>query len=174
MEITLIRHLPTKWNLQAKLQGKRDIPILPISEDVQEKIHHNLQLLEGKSFEHVLSSTLTRTRQTAQVYGFDTKSEPLLDELDFGPFEGRTKEELILQYGRLWSENPRELVLGESLLNLEKRIILFLEKYKEATNILAFGHGSWIRALSSYYQHGHINQMNQVTVLNNECISFEF
>lgn len=174
MEITLIRHLPTKWNLQAKLQGKRDIPILPITEGVQEKIHHNLQLLEGKSFEYVLSSTLSRTKQTAQLYGFNPKSEPLLNELDFGPFEGRSKDELILQYSSLWSENPRELVLGESLLNLEKRIILFLEKYNEAANILAFGHGSWIRALSSYYHHGHINQMNQVTVLNNELISFEF
>ncbi|TKC13800.1 histidine phosphatase family protein [Robertmurraya kyonggiensis] len=174
MEITLIRHLPTEWNLQAKLQGKRDIPILSITEDDKNKIETNLRLLEQKSYEFVLCSTLLRTQQTAQLYGYKALPEPLLDELDFGPFEGRSKEDLIMEYGSLWSENPRELVIGESLLNLEKRIISFLEKYKEATNILAFGHGSWIRALSSYYQYGHINQMNQVTFLNNELVSFKF
>lgn len=174
MEITLIRHLPTEWNIQFKLQGKRDIPILPISEDDQKKIQDNLQLLESNSFEYVLCSTLTRTRQTARLYGFDAQIEPLLDELDFGPFEGCSKEELILEYGSMWIENPRDIKLGESLIDLEKRILLFLDKYKEARHILVFGHGSWIRALTSYYQHGHINQMNQFTLLNNECISFEF
>ena len=42
----------------------------------------------------ILASTLKRTQQTAQMYGMNVVIEPLLDELDFGEFEGRPKEEL--------------------------------------------------------------------------------
>ena len=53
--------------------------------------------------------------------------------------------------GIKWIENPKELVLGESINNLEERIVTFLTKYKKLTNVLVFGHGSWIRALISYH-----------------------
>lgn len=174
MEITLIRHLPTEWNKRQTLQGKRNIPILPISEQDQSDIVKNAQLLKGQHFDVVLCSSLQRTQETAYAYGYVPKIEPLLNELDFGSFEGRPKNELLKKYGDIWIQNPREMLLGESIQNLEQRIIFFLEKYKYASNILAFGHGSWMRALISYFQFGHINQMNKLTVRNNECISLEF
>src|SRR5699024_7317623 len=98
------------------------------------------------------------------------KADNLLDELDFGTFEGQPKEQLIKYYGNQWGEHPRNLVLGESMTNLENRIILFLDKHHESANVLVFGHGAWIRAMISYHQHGHINHMNKITVNNNECI----
>lgn len=174
MEITLIRHLPTEWNKKHKLQGKRDIPILPISVKDQCDMLDNALLLRGKCFEYVLCSALQRTEQTAFAYGYEPIKESLLNELDFGKFEGRPKSELLAAYGDQWLENPREMVLGESLLNLEQRIIHFLKKYKDASSILVFGHGSWMRAFISYHKYGHINNMNKRTVENNESISLEF
>ena len=50
-------------------------------------------------FDLILASTLKRTQQTAQMYGMNVVIEPLLDELDFGEFEGRPKEELIRELG---------------------------------------------------------------------------
>ncbi|KAB7706291.1 histidine phosphatase family protein [Bacillus aerolatus] len=175
MQITFIRHLPTEWNAKQKLQGRRDIGLLPITENFQEGIACNQKLLIKLSpFDLVLASTLKRTHQTAHHYGYKAETEGLLDELDFGPFEGLPKSKLYEKYGNDWIENPKELILGEGLTNLEERIVLFLDKYKGRKNILAFGHGSWIRAVMSYYQYGHINNMNKMTVENNECITLPF
>ncbi|MDR7078079.1 putative phosphoglycerate mutase [Neobacillus niacini] len=170
MQITLIRHLPTEWNRKTLLQGRRDIVISQVSEEVVKGIARNQNVLEELSpFDLVLASTLKRTHQTAQLYGYKCETEGLLDELDFGPFEGIPKAKMIDRYGDTWFENPKELVLGESLKNFEDRIVQFLVKYKEFSTILVFGHGSWIRALLSYAQCGHINNMNKIEVLNNSC-----
>lgn len=175
MHITFIRHLPTPWNVKQKLQGRRDIELSPIKEVFQKGIAYNQNLLKELSpFDVVLASTLKRTHQTALLYGYKAEAEGLLDELDFGPFEGLPKEKLFEEHGNNWIDNPKELVLGESIKNLEKRIVLFLNKYNKGKNILVFGHGSWIRAIISYFQYGHINNMNKITVENNECITLEF
>jgi broad specificity phosphatase PhoE len=172
MQITLIRHLPTEWNKNHILQGRRDIEICPLSTEDRKNINNNLKLLKELSpFAFILASSLKRTHQTALQYGFLSETESLLDELDFGPFEGHSKEELIATYKNTWMESPRKLVLGESLKNLENRILLFLDKYERASNILVFGHGSWIRALVSFCHDGHINNMNKIEIQNNQLIT---
>ena len=125
-------------------------------------------------FDIILASKLKRTQQTAQMYGMNVVIEPLLDELDFGEFEGRPKEELLRELGNRWLESPRELQLGESIIHLENRIVDFIEKYESYNNILVFGHGSWIRAFISLVQNGHINRMNRIHVPNNKCITLTF
>jgi broad specificity phosphatase PhoE len=172
MHITLIRHLPTEWNKEQKLQGRKDIDIITDTAEYQNGILANQERLrEVSPFDLVLASTLKRTMQTAKAYGFIPETESLLDELDFGPFEGGHRGKLFEAYGAKWVESPKELTLGESIEDLENRIISFLYKYRFNKNILVFGHGSWIRALISYHQFGDINRMNQVTFLNNECIT---
>lgn len=172
MQITLIRHLPTEWNQKTWLQGRKDIDLAIVTDEFHNGIARNQEYLKKLSpFDLVLASTLKRTHQTALLYGYHPETEALLDELDFGPFEGVPKEKLLKKYGDTWIENPKDLVLGESLINLEDRIRMFLKKYKESNNILVFGHGSWIRAMVSYNDYGHINKMNKVTVENNACIT---
>ena len=174
MQITLIRHLPTEWNKKTWLQGKRNIEISPLSEKLFLGIAANQERLKKLApFDLVLASSLKRTHQTALHYGYQCQTEGLLDELDFGPFEGQPKQQLFDKYGELWINNPKELVLGESIRNLEERIVLFLEKYKEMSNILVFGHGSWIRAMISYSDYRHVNHMNKINVENNACITLE-
>lgn len=173
MYLTLIRHLPTEWNKKTWLQGRRDIDLAPVTEEFVVKIRKNQELLQKQSFNIVLASTLKRTHQTAHLYGYYPETEGLLDELDFGPFEGVPKSKLINEYGDKWIENPKELVLGESLKNLEARIDLFLKKYKDNQNVLVFGHGSWIRGLVSYVNYGDINNMNKIIVENNQCMTLE-
>ena len=59
--ITLIRHLPTEWNKQGLLQGKRNIDISYPNSKIQEEIQHNIKLLSKLSpFDLVLASTLKR------------------------------------------------------------------------------------------------------------------
>jgi len=175
MQITLIRHLPTEWNKKTWLQGKRDIELASITGDLRNGIAENRKRLRSLSpFDIVLASTLKRTHQTAQLYGYQYEIEALLDELDFGEFEGLPKKRLVEKHGKTWLENPTELVLGESLKHFEERISLFLDKYKNYLNILVFGHGAWIRAMISYLEYGDINSMNKITVGNNACFTLAF
>lgn len=175
MRLTLIRHLPTEWNKKTWLQGKRDIGISPLTEAYQREVQIQREYIaEQGPFDYVLASSLKRTHQTAEIYGYMAKTEPLLDELDFGPFEGQPKKYLLDTYQELWIENPRALVLGEELLAFENRIVQFLEKYSDIPHLLLFGHGSWIRALISYKHYGSINHMNKLTVKNNQCLNLEF
>src|SRR5262245_16244577 len=135
MQLTLIRHLPTEWNKRTWLQGRRDIDISEITTEVNKEIADNQLLLEKLSpFTLVLASSLKRTHQTAKLYGYKCEIENLLDELDFGVFEGVPKAEMMLEFGERWTESPKEIVLGESIQNLEKRIVLFLEKYRKSSN----------------------------------------
>ncbi|MGX6443408.1 histidine phosphatase family protein [Neobacillus sp. K501] len=174
MRITLIRHLPTEWNRKTWLQGRRDIDISPLADTYLAEMEENQRILGLEfPFDKVLASTLKRTHQTAQHYGFQCETESLLDELDFGPYEGQPKEKLMETYGAEWLENPRELILGESIQNLEKRIVTFLNKYRSCPKLLVFGHGSWIRAFLSFSQFGHINNMNKIEVPNNACITVQ-
>lgn len=172
MQITLIRHLPTEWNKQRKLQGRQDIDISPITAEFKQGIEENKLILDRLApFDAVLASCLKRTHQTAAAYGFEVETDRLLDELDFGQFEGQPKGKLVQAYGEEWIDNPLELILGESLVDFEKRIGWFLKKYKQCNNILVFGHGSWIRAMISYFEHGHINRMNKMVLENNACVT---
>lgn len=176
MQLAIIRHLPTAWNKLGLLQGKRDIEILEPSSSDKKKIENNFKKIsEHQPFDRVLTSSLIRTQQSASVYGFSSfHKEPLLDELNFGLYEGKPKNLLIEENYNDWLNEPRNLTLGEPLVDLENRIDKFLEKYKMYSSILAFGHGSWIRAAMSLEQSGDINMMNQITVHNNDFIILEF
>ncbi|MCC3357093.1 histidine phosphatase family protein [Bacillus sp. REN16] len=173
MELTLIRHLPTEWNVKGVLQGSRNIPILEINNVNKEDIEKNKKRLK-QHYSLVLTSELTRTQQTANAYGYDHfEIEPLLNEVHFGEFEGKEKSLLIETHKKNWFTNPREIILGEKITDLETRMLEFLQKYKDYESILAFGHGSWIRACVSYFRFGTINKMNQLEIKNNQMLTIE-
>ena len=175
MQITLIRHLPTEWNKKTWLQGRRDISISKLSAQDKRQIEHNqVRLSQLAPFDIVLASSLIRTQQTANLYGYTQEIDGLLDELNFGPFEGVPRAKLLEICGDQWINNPLQLVLGESVVNLSTRVQLFLEKYHESGNILVFGHGCWIRALLSSFHYGHFKHMNQLTLHNNECTTLKY
>lgn len=173
MEITLIRHLPTAWNAAGLLQGQRDIPMLPyapvaFASQITKNQRH---LQQSGPFDIVMASSLRRAQQTAHVYGYQNPViEPLLNEMDFGTFEGKPKEALINHFGEDWYAHPENIVLGEGFIDLAKRVLAVLYHYKYCKHVLIFGHGSWIRALLSIHQWGNIDGLNQLKFDNNACI----
>lgn len=167
MELILLRHMQTQYNVQGILQGRLDIPILPPGPDQQSVIEENKKRISQGSYTHILASSLKRTWLTAEFYVRSYVREPLLDELDFGKWEGHKKRDMIQALPQ-WIHQPDRLVLGEPILDLEKRIKTFLKKYASATRILIFGHGAWIRALLSVHRSGSIRDMNKIIVPNNK------
>lgn len=172
MELYIIRHLQTDWNKQGLLQGSNDIDILPIDDTLFSQIEQQKKQLDDiGDCDHILVSELKRTHQTARAYGFDQVTvEPLINELNFGQFEGKPRQQLLDQIGPIWFDDPRQVVLGESINHLNERIIAFLEKYHHCHRLIIFAHGSWTRAMISLIKYGDLRNMNQVEVVNNQLI----
>ncbi len=170
MQLYAIRHLPTAWNQAGKLQGSNDIDILPISEIDQIDIDQNKNALKNIDFDVVLVSSLKRTHQTAKAYGFKVfQFEPLIDELNFGKYEGVQKAEMLLDLGSSWYDNAKSITLGESLVDFENRLISFKEKYQDKS-VLLFAHGAVLRGLKAISNCGNINEMNTEDVKNNSLV----
>lgn len=172
MDIILICHLPTKKDLEGLLPGKKDRKIAPPQEEDKIVIAYNKKLLSTlPPPDLVLTSTWKRTIETAQQYGFiDAQEEPLLDELDFGPYAGEPRQDFLEEVGVQWFINPKRTLIGPAVEVLEERVLFFLEKYSPYDCLLIFGHPFFSQALISYIRHGHIIGMNILSVKYNELI----
>ena len=91
----LIRHAETRWNQEKKIQGQTDIPLAP--EGVQQA-RHWARLLQTHHWDRMISSDLSRARQTAELIN-QTLHLPLeatarLREQDWGKWTGRTPRQI--------------------------------------------------------------------------------
>ena len=176
MTLVALRHLPTEWNRANRLQGRADIPIAPLTDELHEAIRRNRMELDALGpFDAVYCSTLQRTAQTAAAYGFpDCQRETLLDEFNFGIYEGKLRQELLAGVGWQWQETPQTLELGEKMTDLEARICQFLAREIPRQRVLMFGHGCWLRGLLSIRQRGDMTDTNRVTLAENQILRFDF
>ncbi len=93
--LALIRHGPTVWNEQKRLQGQADIPLSP---DGRKRVQGWKVPAEFSKFKW-FASPLTRARQTAELLGLTVETEPAIIEMDWGDWEGQTGADLREKYG---------------------------------------------------------------------------
>ena len=107
--IALIRHGPTDWNEEHRLQGRVD---RPLSDDGRKKVSAWAVPQAYRDF-HWVASPLSRARETAALLSLDIKRlEPAIIEMDWGDWEGHTRAELQDIYG---DEVDRRAALGLDL-----------------------------------------------------------
>ena len=96
MHLGLIRHGPTAWNAQGRIQGKTDIPL----SDEGAAQMARLRLPRDFVYSRAFVSPLSRARQTAALLGIEN---PVIDarlaEHDWGAWEGLTREEILARDG---------------------------------------------------------------------------
>jgi 2,3-bisphosphoglycerate-dependent phosphoglycerate mutase len=92
LRIYLARHGQTDWNLEGRTQGGKDIPL---NETGKQQAQQLKTRLAGIALSTVYSSTLSRSRQTAEIVHGQTPivSLPNLKERSFGKFEGRLRDD---------------------------------------------------------------------------------
>jgi probable phosphoglycerate mutase len=95
MRLALIRHGPTEWNAAHRLQGRAD---QPLSAAGIETVRRWRVPDDYRGFTW-FASPLGRARETARLLGLACAVEPLICEMDWGAWEGHTREELIARYG---------------------------------------------------------------------------
>jgi broad specificity phosphatase PhoE len=88
----LIRHMPTVWNAQGRLQGQRDTPLDPDAIP-------NWRLPPELAGFRFLSSPLTRALATAERLGVAPQIDPRLTEMTWGEWEGYTLADLKDRFG---------------------------------------------------------------------------
>lgn len=95
--LVLIRHGPTLWNLEKRLQGHID---QPLSEDGRAEVAR-WRLPQDIVGYRWLVSPLGRARETAWLLGIQAPEvEPLLIEMSWGEWEGQRLPELRERHGQ--------------------------------------------------------------------------
>ena len=168
--LTLIRHLKTSYNSRGIFQGSIDASIDSPTEQDLDTIRRNLSVLKKGDFDAVYCSALRRTQETALLYGYENPIiEPLINELNFGHYEGMPKDAFSDHDQTLWLNNPEGLVLGEPLSDFFRRIDLFTNKIK-GLRVLIFSHGAVMRYLKSRHECNDTSHMNRLDLTHNSII----
>jgi probable phosphoglycerate mutase len=147
--LAFIRHAPTAWNGQRRLQGRRDLPITAASAAMLATRRVPSPFRSWRC----VASPLLRCRETAAALGLDPAIEPRLIEADWGVYEGATIEELRRREGETFQANERRGLdflppEGESPRMVQRRVMPWLaEIAAAATPILAVSHRGVMRAI---------------------------
>ena len=140
LRIYLARHGETEWNVIGKMQGQTDIPL---NARGREQALLLRDTLKGIPIDAIYSSTLSRSRDTAQAIGSTAPLTSLdgLREQNRGKFQGAQNDnpEFLKR-----NTNPDDsLDGGESLNQLTERVRATLERIRNehpSGNVVIVGH----------------------------------
>jgi len=100
--IYLIRHGQTEMNREGRFQGRLDSPLTALGEDQARRVGARLRALAAEVGGDwaIEASPLGRTRRTAELIAERMglavrRHDPRLAEVDFGPWEGLTRAEIV-------------------------------------------------------------------------------
>ena len=149
--LAMIRHGPTTWNEEHRLQGRTDVPLSAVG---VARVGTWAVPDEFRAFDWV-ASPLVRASETARLLGLDFDTETDIMEMDWGAWEGHTRAELDRKYG---DEVRRRAALGldlrphdgESPRELRDRVSGWLDRVVDAGRPTgAVTHQGVIRAVLS-------------------------
>jgi broad specificity phosphatase PhoE len=144
--MVLLRHGATEWSLSGQHTGRTDIPLLELG---RQQARAAGELLQGMTFDQVLTSPLQRASETCALAGFRGEPDPDLLEWDYGAYEGRTSAEICEERPgwTLWTEG---VVDGEGAADVGRRVDRVIERARSATgDTLCVAHGHVLRVLTA-------------------------
>lgn len=154
MNIYVVRHGQTDWNVKKLCQGQVDIPLNQKGE-AQAKI--TKRKLENTEIDLIISSPLSRARKTADIIN-EGRNIPIIEDVrlmerSFGEYEKAPMDSFDHQ--GCWDYNCNcHYEKAENIRDFCKRIELTIEDYKEKyreKNILLATHGGVSMALYVYF-----------------------
>ena len=139
-ELYILRHGETLWNQQGRLQGQKDSPLT--DKGRQQALAQGEVLRSVKSLPHIVFvSPLGRTLTTANLAApfIETHvKEPRLLEINFGAWEGATREDISqtikapVQGSNWFFKSPG----GESFQMISTRVMSFLKELEDPAIIV--------------------------------------
>ena len=95
IELTLVRHGESTFNVTGQWQGQGDAPLSPLGE--QQALRVGARLAR-ETFDRVVSSDLQRAHRTALATGHPVETREEWREIDVGRWEGLTRAEVAQRY----------------------------------------------------------------------------
>lgn len=150
-KVAIIRHAPTAWNREKRLQGHTDIGLGPEGRIVAA----SWQVPVAWQGWHLLVSPLARARETAAILFPENEAviEPSLREMSFGDWEGQRLSDLRADTGA-GAEERESLGLdfrapnGESPREVQQRLMPLLQRLAaEGRDTVLVSHKAVQRAL---------------------------
>src|SRR5262245_66011944 len=96
VQVLLVRHGATDWNLQGRCQGATDLDLNEVGVRQAKQI---VASLTNEPIHGIYSSNLKRAQQTAQFFSLRHRLPVLIEndvrELDHGELEGRSEERRV-------------------------------------------------------------------------------
>jgi len=147
LRIYLARHGQTDWNAALRLQGHADTELNATGREQARQLRDRLH---GLALDRVYSSTLRRSRETAEIArgAVPVTSLPGLMEQGIGKFEGQivdeTNPEVRDEFARRRQDPDDALDGGESENQFVARVRAAIESLRAETpagTILVVGHG---------------------------------
>lgn len=166
MNLYVVRHGQTIWNLENRVQGITDIPLtlegIKSAEELKE-------LVKSLNIDVVISSPLKRARETAKIlvdFKLPINTDDRIKERDWGMNEGAKIDEV--DRWDCW-----DVILNTKVQNIESiqdfmyRVSSFIEeikiKYKDK-NVLVVTHSAVIRVI--HYMLGNIPEDGNLSRIN--------
>jgi broad specificity phosphatase PhoE len=160
-ELIVLRHGETEWSKSGQHTGRTDIPLTRRGEEAAARL---APALTGRDIAAVFVSPASRAQRTAQLAGlirpgvpWPVKTDPDLQEWDYGGYEGRTTADI--RSGRpgwyLWrdgvipgdAEHP-----GETVEQVGERVDAVLARARPLLpegDVALVGHGHCLRILTA-------------------------
>lgn len=146
MELWLLRHAETEWSRSGRHTGRTDVPLTDAG---RERARALRPRLAGRAFALVLSSPLSRARETAELAGLTPQLRDDLREFDYGEYEGITTDEIRERRPGwdLWRDGTPG---GETAADVGRRVDRVIEEALGAGGDVALvAHGHVLRALGA-------------------------
>ena len=167
MEILLVRHGATDWNLEGRCQGSSDRHLSDVGVRQAEQIG---ALLSAEEIHAIYSSHLRRAVQTAEYISQPHKLPVLIEkdvrELDHGALEGLTFNQIKENHAEFllrWRSEPAEICVpgGERLADVAERawngLNQIVQRHPEAERILVVSHNFPILGIVCRITGTHLN-----------------
>jgi len=143
----LLRHAETEWSRDGRHTGRTDIPL---TEEGRARARALRDRIAGHEFALVLSSPLSRARETAELAGLTPQLRDDLLEFDYGQYEGITTDQIREQRPDwyLWRDGSPG---GESADDVGRRVDRVIEEALGAGggDVAFVAHGHVLRALAA-------------------------
>jgi broad specificity phosphatase PhoE len=161
--IYLVRHGESTWNVERRWAGHANPPLSAVG---REQTFVACELLAGMGFDGIVSSSLLRARETAEIIATQLKLPlhnplPNFDERHAGEISGLTSGEIEMKFPGLLGEwrqgNPIEIPGGELWALFTKRVLQGFAHFKDydAKRILLISHEGVLRAVAYHLKEPH-------------------
>lgn len=157
LNLYILRHGETVYNLENRIQGHKDSPLTPLGIQQAEAAAGRLA---GIKFSAIYSSDLGRAYNTAQIiaqyHNCEIEASKLLRERNFGILEGLTRAEIDENYPVMltsWRKNPLQTappkgeMPSDVILRCQQFLYETLSEYEFNENVLVVAHGGTMRGL---------------------------